>query len=248
MKKQLSVFVLLLFIFFIFSNTAKANVHVYGPGGPAPIIKEIIQQTNYTQDTIIQFGPLENWKDGAQKNADIIFSGSEYMMNSFGKIFSLDPQSIIPLAMRRSGILVRSGNPKKIQQLTDLAKSNVKIAVVDGAGQISLWEDIVGKAMSLTLFQNIRKNIVLFAANTGALKKAWEENPAIDVVIIWEPWQRRFVNSTFISLAEKYTIYRPALLALTKKGSKNPIAVKLYKELISQKTTPIWQKHLWLIQ
>ena len=60
-------------------------LHVYGPGGPAPAMKEAAQAFSAKRqvDVEVTAGPTPTWKEQAMKDADLIFSGSEYMMTDF---------------------------------------------------------------------------------------------------------------------------------------------------------------------
>ncbi len=90
---------------------------------------------------IINAGPTPTWKDQAMNDADLIFSGSEYMMTDFvRKDVSglIDTSTIRTLYLLPSAILVRPGNPKDIKGVKGLAKPSIKILVVEGAGQVGM--------------------------------------------------------------------------------------------------------------
>ncbi len=101
-------------------ETSKTVLRIYGPGGPAPAMKEAAavfgQKKGITVD--IMAGPTPQWKDKALQDADLIYSGSEYMMTDFvQKDFPdlIDTSTIRSLYLRPSAILVRPGNPKIIK-------------------------------------------------------------------------------------------------------------------------------------
>ena len=48
------------------------------------------------------------------------------------------------LYLRPSAILVRPGNPQRIEDFPDLLRSGIGVTVVNGSGQKGLWEDIAG--------------------------------------------------------------------------------------------------------
>ncbi len=75
MKKIISVLSLLLFLF---SYAQRDTVFVYGPGGPAPAIKEIASQYNKQAASFLKVtaGPTPQWKNQAMQNAHVIYSGS----------------------------------------------------------------------------------------------------------------------------------------------------------------------------
>jgi Bacterial extracellular solute-binding protein len=92
-------------------------------------------------------GPTAQWIAQAKGDADLIYSGSETMMTDFIEAMGgeLLPETVTPLYLRVSAILVRPGNPRHITKFDDLLSPGLKILVVNGAGQKGLWEDIGSK-------------------------------------------------------------------------------------------------------
>ncbi len=112
----------------IFAATAaSADISLFGPGGPTPAMKEAA--TAFEEETGIAVtvtgGTASDWMDDAKANADAIYSGSQNMMDDFiishGKIID---DTVEPLFLRPSAILVRKGNPKKIAGIADLVDGN----------------------------------------------------------------------------------------------------------------------------
>lgn len=167
-------------MFCSFSINAIADINVYGPGGPAPAMQEAAKQ--FQQKTGIEIhvtaGPTPQWAEKAKLNADVIYSGSEAMMSDFESMFAdqIVKNTIEPIYLRPAAILVRQGNPKNIKGFKDLAKANTKVVVTHGAGQVGMWEDIAGRTGNIQLTKSFRKNIAMFAPNTGIAKKAWLED------------------------------------------------------------------------
>lgn len=235
-------------LFFLTSIIALGEVNIYGPGGPAPVFKEISEKimSEKKEKINLKVGPTGSWIEQAKNNGDLIFSGSEFMMSDFtNKLKDIDKSSIRAIKFREAGILVRDKNPKKLKTINDLAKENVNVIVVDGAGQISLWEDMVGKTKDISLINKVRKNIKYFAPNSALAVKRWEEDESVDAVIIWKPWEKRFENSNFVELDDENKIFRPALVALTEQGNKNPEAKRMYNEILSSKYDDVWKKYGW---
>ena len=60
-------------------------LHVYGPGGPLPAMKEAAETFSKEKhvQVVVTGGPLPKWLHDAQQNADLIYSGSEEMMSDF---------------------------------------------------------------------------------------------------------------------------------------------------------------------
>lgn len=66
---------------------AAETLKAYGPGGPAPAMKEAAQAFEKKTGAKVEVtaGPTPQWKDRAKADADLIFSGSEHMMADFVK-------------------------------------------------------------------------------------------------------------------------------------------------------------------
>ncbi len=84
-------------------------LHVYGPGGPLPAIKEAADAFGREKhiQIVVTGGPEPKWLHDAQQNADLIFSGSEDMMSDFQVAMqgALDRPTITPLYLREAAIL-----------------------------------------------------------------------------------------------------------------------------------------------
>lgn len=208
---------------------AQETLHVYGPGGPAPAIKEAAAafEKEHGIKLEVTAGPTPAWIDKARQNADVIYSGSETMMTDFtvameGRIME---DTIMPLYLRPLSILVRPGNPKRLTGFHDLLKPGIRILVVNGAGQNGVWEDMAGRKGDIRTVRKIRSNIVSYAANSAAARQTWTEKPEIDVWLIWNIWQ--VSNATLadiVPIEKEYAIYRDTGVALTAQGAAKPLA------------------------
>ena len=230
----------------------KDTIYVYGPGGPYPAINEVALGFSKDHNVIVKVikGPVEKWEKEAKLNADIIYSGSEYMMTNFCKKFNIiKKETITPLYLRKSGLLVRHGNPKNIHSLSDILKPNIRILVVTGAGLTGVWESMIGKTMSIDSLKMLRKNIVFHAANSGLAKKEWMKNKNIDIWITWNIWQVANPDfAEFIPVKEKYTIYRDCGIALTTNSKTKRDAVDFFNFLKSEKVKPVFRKWGWMTE
>ena len=145
MHRSLALLGLLLFMVTGTPSRAESTVQVFGPGGPAPAMKEAAEVFGKQAGSRVEIvaGPTGAWLDKAKAEADVIFSGSEVMMTDFvtamgGQIVE---ETIAPLYLRPAAILVRPGNPKGVKGFADLLARDLKVLLVNGAGQQSLWEE-----------------------------------------------------------------------------------------------------------
>ncbi|MDY3363396.1 substrate-binding domain-containing protein [Riemerella anatipestifer] len=244
-----------LFIYLVICVRVMAQadtLYVYGPGGPYAPINEAAQIFAKRNNLNIKVtkGPFSQWKDKARNNAHLIYSGAEFMMTQFiSELGNVQQQTVYPLYLRKSGLIVRKGNPKNIKTLKDLMKPELRIMVVNGAGLTGVWEDIAGKTQDIEVLRKIRKNIVLFAENSGQAQSFWAKNPNIDVWISWNIWQKNNNESAdFVSLEDRYTTYRDCGIALTAYGKANPKALEFYQFLKSKEVQVLFEKQGWIEQ
>ena len=234
------------------TGTAQAaeTLHVYGPGGPLPAVKEAAaafgKQANVAVDVV--GGPTPAWIDKAKADGDVIYSGAETMMTDFANALPgvLDPATVTPLYLRPSSILVRPGNPKQIASFADLLKPGHRVLVVNGSGQGGLWEDMAGRAGRISDVKALRANIVAFAKNSAEAKKAWVDDPSVDAWIIWDIWQ--VSNPTLadaVAVEPEYRIYRDMGVALTMAGEKKPEAKAFAEFLASPSGQAIFEHWGW---
>jgi accessory colonization factor AcfC len=230
---------------------AAPDVNVYGPGGPAPAMKEAAAAFGKTHGVTVNItaGPTPAWADKAKQDADVLFSGAENMMSGFASALPgvFDLRDARTLYLRPSAILVRPGNPKGIRGFKDLLKPGIKVMAVSGAGQTGLWEDVAGRLGDIETVRAFRANLVLpEAANSALARTQWTEDTSIDAWLIWNIWQ--VSNPTLanvVDIEEPYRIYRDAGAVVTKQGKNNPQAQAFVDYLASADGKAIFKKWGW---
>lgn len=248
-KTQLKHYLLPL-ILGCFSMHSMADIHVYGPGGPAPAMKEAAKQfkKNTGIEVNVTAGPTPQWAEKAKLNADVIYSGSEAMMSDFENAFpeQIIKSSIEPLYLRPAAILVRPGNPKKIKGFKDLTHAHTKVLVTHGAGQVGMWEDIAGRTGNIALTKAFRKNIAMYAPNTGIAKTAWEQDKSYDAWLVFNIWGVSNPDiGQIIPIEPQLVIYRDTGVALTQQSLKNPEAKQFVEFLSSKQGYAIFKQFGW---
>ncbi len=227
-------------------------LHVYGPGGPAPAMLDAAKAFGKMKDVRVEItaGPTPAWKNQALKDADLVYSGSEYMMTGFLQKDLpnlIDPSTIKTLYLRPSAILVRPGNPKNIKGVQDLARPGINILVVQGAGQTGLWEDVAGRTGSAQFVDRVRKNIGHFAANSAEARKRWASDPGFDAWIIWSIWQKASpASADLVKTEPEQTIYRSCGIALTNTSGNKALAKSFADFLASPAGHAIFVKWGWM--
>jgi accessory colonization factor AcfC len=227
-------------------------LRAYGPGGPAPAMREAAKVFGDKKGIRVEInaGPTPTWKDQAMKDADLIFSGSENMMTDFVRKDLpglIDPSTIRTLYLRSSAILVRPGNPKQIKGVKDLTRSGINILVVEGAGQVGMWEDVAGRTGDVGLVDGVRRNIGFFAMDSAEAKKLWNSDLSYDAWLIWTIWQKESPTSADLVNTEKEnTIYRSCGVATTNRSEKKVIAKNFSSFLQSAEGQEIFVKWGWM--
>lgn len=232
------------------AGAAAPTLHVYGPGGPLPAMKEAAQAFGIKEGIEVDVvgGPTPQWIEQANSDADLLFSGSETMMTDLiaaihGKADSADA---VPLYLRPSAILVRPGNPRKITGLKDLLAQGHKVLVVNGAGQNGLWEDMAGRLGDIASVRALRKNIAGFAKTSAEARKMWTDDASYDAWIIWNIWQ--VSNPTLADLVQvepQYRIYRHVGIVPTTAGKSRKDATAFIDFLNSAEGKTIFEKWGW---
>lgn len=229
---------------------AEDVLHVYGPGGPAPAMKEAAKAFQAKRGATVEVtaGPSDEWMTKAKADADVVYSGSENMMTSFIRALegAVVEDTVRPLYIRPATILVRPGNPKNIRGVRDLTTTGRRVLVVEGAGQVGLWEDVVGRLGDVAAIRAFRSNIVEYAKNTGAAKDTWTKDPTIDAWLVYNIWE--IANPDIADQVEvepELRIWRDCGVALTKRGSARPLAKEFAAFLESDAGRAIFTKWGW---
>lgn len=230
---------------------AQGNLHVYGSEGPAPAINEaaavFAERSNLKVDVVS--GPTVKWVDRARRDADLIYSSAEFMMSGFLRDADLqvDPESVTPLYLRPSAILVRPGNPKRIEDFPDLLRSGMRVMVVNGSGQVGLWEDMAGKQGDIRTVREFRKNVVVFATSSEEALRTWREREDLDAWVTWNIWLMPLRDEAkLVEVGRDYRVYRQCSIALTQRGRRKPEASRFIEFLLSAEGESIFESWGWM--
>ncbi|MCX2682615.1 substrate-binding domain-containing protein [Campylobacter sp. MIT 21-1685] len=213
MKKFLSLLAVCILSF----NFAKAEINLYGPGGPHIALKAAaaVFSEKTGMKVNVNFGPQATWFEQAKKDANILFGTSDQSALAIASSFNGDfnTSNIKPLYFREAIILTQKGNPLKIKNLKDLITKKARIVVPEGAGKSNtsgtgVWEDMIGRTQNIKTIQDFRNHIVAFVPNSGSAKKLFAENKA-DVWITWSDWEKSNPDiGTAVAIEKDLVIYR----------------------------------------
>ncbi len=226
-------------------------LRLYGSVGPSPAMEEAAMIFATRKDVKIQVisGPRNIWRDKAALNADLMFSSADFMMSDYAHSMNLqiDDDTITPLFLRPSAILVRPGNPKQINDFPDLVRPGVNVMVVNSAGHTGLWEDMAGKLEDIRTVRALRKNIVIFAANPDEAMTAWKTKDDVDAWITWNTWHVPLRGrAELVPVSKPYRVLRTCSIALTERGKGKPAAAEFIKFLTSPEAAATFDTWGWL--
>lgn len=221
-------------------------------GGAAPAVREAAAEFGRATGIEVEVtaGPIGKWLAKAQADADLVYSGAEFMMTDLIAAMegAVDEATVIPLYLRPSAILVRPGNPKHIQDFPDLLKPGMKVLVVQGAGQAGLWEDMAGKQGDIRTVRALRSNIRAVMPNSADAKARWDADQSLDAWLTWNTWQ--LANPTaadLVAVSDRYVLYRDCGIARTRSGVDRPIAAQFIEFLLSPPGARIFAKWGWIV-
>ena len=237
-------------LIFAFASPAAAQLHIYGPGGPAPAMRAAAlafeKETGIAVEVVA--GPTPTWIDRARQDADLVFSGSDRMMTEFVRLMDgkLRQSDVAPLYDRPAAILVRKGNPMAISGFRDLARGDLNLMVVEGAGQDGLWEDLASRAGGIDFLRKLRGHIKIFAPNSAAARSAWIEDPAVDAWIIWNIWQLENADiADAVAIEPDVLIYRSMAIAPVTTSLKSSEVQRFATWLAGPDAQSIFTRHGW---
>ena len=172
---------------------AQPTLHAFGPGVPAPAMKEAAQvfETKAGVKIEVVAGPTGAWLERAKTEGDLIFSGSEVMM-------TISWQPWAARSPRRRSRRPTSGRPpswcgraipKASKGSPISSRAILRSWSSTTRGQQGLWEDMAGRTGEIAKVKALRSKIVAFAPNSAAARQTWIDRPEIDAWIIWMIWQ-----------------------------------------------------------
>lgn len=161
-------------------------------------------------------------------------------------------KDIEPLYLRKSILLVKPGNPKNIRGIEDLTRPGTGIIVNDGGGTSNtsgtgVWEDIAGRKGNIETVAGVRKNIILYAPNSGTARKALETQTGADVWITWADWAASNPGiGEMVEIAPDYVIWRDMNIAVRQDADAETRQFAAW--LRSDEAAPAFKKYGWVRQ
>ena len=236
--------------------SAQDTLRVYSPGGPAPAMEAAADAFSAAHGVPVRVsaGPASRWMPQARRDADVVYSGSEHMMTDFtvalrdAGLSALDTTTVTPLYLRPAAIVVRAGNPEAIAGFHDLLRPDLRVLVVQGAGQTGLWEDVAGREGDIEEVRAFRRNVGAFAPNTGAALRTWQDDESFDAWLVYGIWYAAHPGAGELMAVEpEHAVYRDTGVALTRRGAASTVARDFAAFLRSPESARIFASFGWRV-
>lgn len=231
-------------------EAARPVLHIYGPHDPLPAMREVADRFEAKNNVKMEItgASTEIWKASAMKDADIVFSGSESMMEDYTKNLGIvDEKSVQTFYLRPATLLVRPDNPRNIKGIKDLLKKNLKVLVVSGTSQSALWEDIIGKLKDAEAVNTFRKRITYTAADTAAAEKYWQAHEDVDAWLTMSAWGKEApTGAVLVPIEKDLVLYRGLAAAVTTTTTERDLSLKFLKFLNSTQAEKIFKANGWI--
>lgn len=177
------------------------------------------------------------WQEG-----DLICGGAEVVMDSAIMYGCVIGQTIRPLGVRDSAILVPNGNPAEVRGLRDLTREDVRVGVVVEGSLEGVWEAV---ALRSGLFEAIRGRITDVSIGSSDLMGVLARRE-IDAAIGW-------ASSALLAperietlpIRPEWRTWRSTSVGITPWSKSRPLAEEFVRFMRSPEGQDIWQKFGW---
>jgi accessory colonization factor AcfC len=213
-------------------------LRVYGPGGPHKALTECaaLYQHRSGQPVAVIKGSPEVLARKVREDGDLYYAGAPYMLEQFARRNPgvLNLASLQRLAPRRIGILVRTGNPRRIRELRDLQRSGVTVLE-------ARLEDMTDICAAGRTRPNYTHHV--YTGLDGV--DAWRNHPEIDAWLTYKSWHALLdEEADFVELPGDLAL-RFTPIAATSTTRQREAAERFVAFLRSDEARRIFREHGW---
>jgi molybdate transport system substrate-binding protein len=222
------------------------SLRVFSSGAVAPPVKGCAEKFKAKHGTKFQFrigkGEVLIEEIAKSRKGDVLTCGAEFLLDvaeNRGLVYGSTRKS---LGSRKSAILVQTGNPKKLNALSDLAKQDIKVGISVGGCLLGVWDDVATKA---GLTEHLRKNISETAEGCGELI-ALINTKKVDAVLGWDAFQKLAEETMeVVDLPQNLQVYRSTGVAVIRFAKNKDLAEKFIGFLVSPEGKKIYKEYGW---
>ncbi len=197
-------------------------------------------QARYQVQTSIQFGGSQT----LLSNIDVTKKG-DLFLPADDSYFAMAKAkgllaSTLPIAAQSAVVMTAKGNPKKIKDLSDLLRSDVRLAISnpDAAAIGKLLRDKLGS----DYWQALSKKAVLTAATVTEAANAVKADGA-DAAFIWNSMARQYPDNTLVELPEITGVTAQVGVGLLTCSKQDAAAMKFAQFLSAKETgVPVFKR------
>jgi accessory colonization factor AcfC len=222
------------------------HLHVFATGSTAGPLRRAAQAFSLKEDTTFEVtvgGTVKlitrmcEWREG-----DLFCGGSESSIDTaimFGAALS---DSIRPLGVRETVVLVPNGNPAEIGALRDLTRKDVRVGVANQGSLANIWEEVALKAGH---YHSIRARITNVAGGSSDLLAVLARRE-IDAAIGWASFALLAPERVeMVPIASEWCAWRCTSVAATPWSDDKELAKSFIDFLISEEGQEFYRKFGW---
>jgi len=222
------------------------NLHIFSAGAVAPPIKKCAREFKAESGTEFEFtvGKAENLMEeiAETKEGDLLTCGSEFILDHAQLKGLVLKETRKSLGSRTSAILVQTGNPKKIESMSDLAREGIRIGVSVSGCLTGVWDDLATKA---GLAEQIRKNTLAYADGCGELMSLVNKKQ-VDAILGWDAFKNLNMQTMdIIELPKDLQVHRSTATGVITFSKNKELSMKFIGFLVSEKGKKVYEEYGW---
>jgi accessory colonization factor AcfC len=223
------------------------DLRVYSAGAAAPPLKKAIQvfESRSNVRCHLSIGKAHELlaEIASMKTGDVIACGAEYILDDAEDQGLVAKGSRRSLGLRRSVIVVPTGNPARIASLDDLSRDSVRIGIATEGCLKGVWDDISSKA---GLTDKIRGNITHHADGCGSLMSLIHENE-VDAIFGWNAFRFIWPNTCeVVELARDLQVFRSTAVATVSFTKDAQLSQKFIDFLTQDEVMSFYSDYGWI--
>ena len=147
----------------------------------------------------------------------------------------------VPFARLTAGIMVKKGNPKAIESLSDLAEPDVRVAIAEKSAAIGkITHEVLSEA---GILERIREGDFITTTTVNAVANTVKLN-SVDAGVVWGSLMVQYPDHDFIEIAEFNAKSKSAVIALMQSSENARLARQFMRYLCSrEKGGKVLRKH-----
>jgi accessory colonization factor AcfC len=228
-------------------SSSRKPFWVYSAGAVAPPLQaavDLFEKTTGVEYRLTAGRPEALLKSVAMNHkGDVISTGAEYILDEAEDRGLVLRGSRRTLGVRRSAIIVPSGNPARITSLENLCRDGVRIGIaVDGCLK-GVWDDVASKA---GLTGRIRANIVEHADACGSLMSLVHMGQ-VDAVFGWNAFKNLWPETCdAVDLPRDLQVFRSTCVGILTCTRDGDLSRRFLDFLNTAEVRAIYEEMGWL--